>query len=267
MAPVAAPPPPARPAIAAGGFAAGCSQGNESRIRETACDVSLVWSVESTRWPVSAAVSTVAMVSGSRISPTRITSGFCRRILRSDPAKSGASCADLDLLDHRLAVPVNKFDGILDGHHMIAAMRVDQVDQRGQRRALAAAGGSGDQHQSLARLRESAQRRGQMQRFDRGDFFGKQTDAAGHCAALVMDIRAKTSDALAAETQVHGLGALQFAGSAPAKARVIEDCVPPLLPAVDPAAGASDPAIRSVTGAPAISSKSDAARRTASASN
>src|SRR6202047_1489600 len=32
------------------------------------------------------------MVSGSRISPTRITSGVCRMMLRTEPAKSGASC-------------------------------------------------------------------------------------------------------------------------------------------------------------------------------
>ena len=40
---------------------------------------SRVCSVESTRWPVSAALSAVRTVSSSRISPTRITSGSWRR--------------------------------------------------------------------------------------------------------------------------------------------------------------------------------------------
>jgi hypothetical protein len=74
-----------------------------------------------------------------------------------------------------------------------------------------AAGGSGDQHQSLARIRKLPECRRQVQRFDGRYFFGKHTDTAGHRAALMMDIRAKTSDALAAETQVDGLGALELA--------------------------------------------------------
>src|ERR1022692_3263966 len=69
-----------------------CAAGNESRMRETDCAASLVCNVENTKWPVSAAVSTVAMVSGSRISPTRMTSGVCRRMLRSELTKSGVSC-------------------------------------------------------------------------------------------------------------------------------------------------------------------------------
>ena len=44
---------------------------------------SRVWSVDITRWPVSAAVSAVSMVSRSRISPTRMTSGSWRSALFS----------------------------------------------------------------------------------------------------------------------------------------------------------------------------------------
>ena len=60
------------------------------------------------------------------------------------------------------------FNGILDGHHVIAAMGVDQVDQRGQGRAFAAAGRSGDQDQPLTGLGESGERRRQVQRFECG---------------------------------------------------------------------------------------------------
>ena len=47
-------------------------------IRSTVDAAVVVWSVPKTRWPVSAAVSAVPIVSMSRISPTRITSGSWR---------------------------------------------------------------------------------------------------------------------------------------------------------------------------------------------
>ena len=45
--------------------------------------------VERTRWPVSAASNAISIVSLSRISPTRITLGACRRAARSASAKVG----------------------------------------------------------------------------------------------------------------------------------------------------------------------------------
>ena len=51
----------------------------------------MVWSVDSTRWPVSAASRAVSMVSRSRISPTRITFGAWRRAERRARLKLGAS--------------------------------------------------------------------------------------------------------------------------------------------------------------------------------
>src|SRR5215203_135890 len=65
--------------------------GKTSTMRWTACCASLVWRVESTRCPVSAAVRAVATVSKSRISPTRITSGSCRSEARSASWKERAS--------------------------------------------------------------------------------------------------------------------------------------------------------------------------------
>ena len=52
--------------------------GNTSMIRLIDSAAELVCSVASARWPVSAMVSAAAMVSRSRISPTRITSGSSR---------------------------------------------------------------------------------------------------------------------------------------------------------------------------------------------
>src|SRR5579875_2065117 len=65
--------------------------GNTSITRSTVWGASWVWSVASTRCPVSAAVSAVEIVSRSRISPTRITSGSWRSAARSASAKRGAS--------------------------------------------------------------------------------------------------------------------------------------------------------------------------------
>ena len=48
-----------------------------------------VWSVASTSCPVAAAVSASDMVSGSRISPTMMTSGSSRSAARSARAKLG----------------------------------------------------------------------------------------------------------------------------------------------------------------------------------
>ena len=56
--------------------------GKKSMIRLIVSGASTVWSVESTRCPVSAADSAVETVSSSRISPTRITSGSWRRTRR-----------------------------------------------------------------------------------------------------------------------------------------------------------------------------------------
>ncbi len=53
----------------------------------TAPGASLVWSVEKTRCPVSAAWMAISAVSRSRISPTMITSGSWRTMCRSPLAK------------------------------------------------------------------------------------------------------------------------------------------------------------------------------------
>ncbi len=60
-------------------------------IRSTVLAASVVWSVERTRWPVSDASSAISIVSASRISPTRITFGACRRAERSAREKLGQS--------------------------------------------------------------------------------------------------------------------------------------------------------------------------------
>ena len=75
---------------------------------------SSVCSVESTRWPVSAAVQRGLDGLESRISPTRMTSGSWRSAPRSAPAKVVRVDADLALVHDRPLVAVQELDRVLD---------------------------------------------------------------------------------------------------------------------------------------------------------
>ena len=68
-----------------------CSAGKTSMMRSIVDGALWVCSVPKTRWPVSAAVSAVEIVSRSRISPTRMTSGSWRSAARSASANDVAS--------------------------------------------------------------------------------------------------------------------------------------------------------------------------------
>ena len=116
---------------------------------------SLVCRVESTRCPVSDAWIAISAVSRSRISPTRMTSGSWRMIERSAaPKVRPALLVHLDL--HDAGQPV--LDGILDRDDVDAARL--HLAQRGvERRRLAGAGGTGDEHEPLALLEQRADAR------------------------------------------------------------------------------------------------------------
>jgi hypothetical protein len=127
------------------------------------------------------------IVSGSRISPTTMTSGAWRSDARSAVGKSGASDADLDLLHHAGVVRVLVLDRILDRDDVARVAAVDLVDQRGQRRRLARPGRAADQHEAARQPREQLHARGQAergeprhprrQRADRGARRGRARDA------------------------------------------------------------------------------------------
>ena len=53
----------------------------------------MVCKVESTRWPVRAALMAISAVSKSRISPTRMMLGSCRRKARKEAAKFNPICS------------------------------------------------------------------------------------------------------------------------------------------------------------------------------
>ena len=95
-----------------------------SSSRATVDGQSLVCSVVNTRWPVSAARMPICAVSRSRVSPTRMTSGSCRRKRAERGGERAADpLVDLDLVDALEVV----LDRILGGHD-VDVRRVDRVD-------------------------------------------------------------------------------------------------------------------------------------------
>ena len=60
--------------------------------------------------------------------------------------------SDFDLLDDRITVRMHELDRVLDGHDVAATLRVDQIEKRGQGRALPASGRAGDQDEPLPGL-------------------------------------------------------------------------------------------------------------------
>ena len=106
---------------------------------------SLVCSVDSTRWPVSAALTAISAVSKSRISPTRMMLGSWRRKARSAEAKLSPICSFIWTWlmpaswnsTGSSAVMMLVSGGVQAGHGGIQGVR------------LARAGGAGDQHHSV----------------------------------------------------------------------------------------------------------------------
>ena len=105
---------------------------------------------------------------------------------------------------------MDELDGILDGHDVIVAVGVDQIHERREGGTLSATGRPGHEHESLAGFRKTAQRGRQMQRFEGRNLLRQQPDASRKSTSLIMHIRAKAADTLAAEAQIDRLVALQF---------------------------------------------------------
>jgi hypothetical protein len=96
--------------------------GKESMMRSMVCAALLVWRVEKTRWPVSAAVTAVAMVSGVRISPIISTSTSWRKTTAARRFESRRVDAHLALLDERLFIFKQILYRVLDGNDVLGAL-------------------------------------------------------------------------------------------------------------------------------------------------
>ena len=144
------------------------------------------------------------MVSASRISPTRITSGDWRMMLRSVMAKSGRVAAHFDLLNHRAAIAVLILHR--DLRWSPCARRVasfTQIDERGQRGPLAAARRARSAAPSPARVPPAWPAGAASAAIPAT---GSSMAAAGcrppGCRADG-DVDAETAEAFAVETEVH----------------------------------------------------------------
>ena len=170
---------------------------------------SSVCRVEKTRWPVSAARSAVSIVSKSRISPTRMTSGSCRSALRSACANDRVSTDDLALVDERQLIAVEELDRILDGHHVRRPCPIDVVDERGQRGALAAAGRAGDEDEPALLGGDLLQNERQPELVDGPDLHRDDAEDQADGAALLEDVAAEPAEAGHAVGEVHFLRFLE----------------------------------------------------------
>src|SRR5581483_2173869 len=103
--------------------------------------------------------------------------------------------ADLPLVDHRPLVVVEELDRVLDRHDVDGFRRVDQVDEAGQRGALARAGGAGDEHQAPLEGGEVGHGVGQAQGPEGDDLVGDDPHDGADAVALAQDVDAKASDA------------------------------------------------------------------------
>src|SRR5215217_5580202 len=99
-----------------------------------------------------------------------------------------AQLADLALVDQAALVGVEELDRVLDGHDVVVALPVGQVDQAGQGGRLARAGGPGDQHEAPGQAGEAAHLAGDAERLQRLDLLGDQPEGGPDRVALEVDV-------------------------------------------------------------------------------
>ena len=102
--------------------------------------------------------------------------------------------ADLALVDDRVFVLVQELDRILDREDVVLALVVDHVDHRRQRRALARAGGAGDEDETARFGAELAQHLRHLERVQRRNVLRHQTEGCADRAALEEAVDAEASD-------------------------------------------------------------------------
>ena len=171
-------------------------------IRLIVCAAELVCSVANVRCPVSAMRSADSIVSRSRSSPIRTMSGSSRSAARSAAGEPVRVAVHLALVDQAALVLVDVLDRILDREDVFAALGVDLVDHRGERRRLAAAGRAGHEHQAARPVGERRENRRQPELAEPLDRFGDDPIHGRNRPALVEDVAAEAREAADAEREV-----------------------------------------------------------------
>src|SRR5215216_3548764 len=138
-------------------------------------------------------------------------SGSWRRTCLRALANDLVSSADLALVDQAALVGVEELDRVLDGHDVVVALPVGQVDQAGQGGRLARAGGPGDQHEPPGRAGEAAHLAGDAECLQRLDLLGDEPEDGPHRVALEGEVEPEPGLARQGVVAVQLLLALQLA--------------------------------------------------------
>ena len=128
------------------------------------------------------------------------------RVLAQDAAQALGERPGVDahlaLVDGRHLVAMEELDRVLDGDDVLVRLLVRHVDQRGQRRRLARAGGAGDEHEPARQHGQLLDRGRHAQVVERRDGEGNGADRERRRAALGEDVAAEAAQAGHAEGEV-----------------------------------------------------------------
>ena len=102
---------------------------------------------------------------------------------------------NLALRDVAAARGNDVFDRILEGDDMVVAVAVYFIDQRGERRAFAAAHGAGDKHQAVVVLGQKFDLLGKPEFIHRADMIADDAKYKVTADALANDAGAESADA------------------------------------------------------------------------
>src|SRR6185436_9837588 len=110
--------------------------------------------------------------------------------------------ADLALVDVRVHVTMEELDRVLDRDDVGAAILIDVLDHRRQRRRLARAGNSRDEDETTRLHRDLLEHRGQAQLDDRLRLIRDGPHRVAEGAALLIQVDAEPSDARYTDREV-----------------------------------------------------------------
>jgi hypothetical protein len=110
--------------------------------------------------------------------------------------------ADLTLVDVRVHVTMEELDRVLDRDDVGAAILIDVLDHRRQRRRLARAGNSRDEDETTRLHRDLLEHRGQAQLADRLRLIRDGPHRVAEGAALLIQVDAEPSDARYTDREV-----------------------------------------------------------------
>src|SRR3954470_14480764 len=101
---------------------------------------------------------------------------------------------DLALVDQALLVVVYELDRIFDRDDVIRSRPVDVVDHRGERRRLAGAGRTGDEHETFLQRTEIQDGWRELELLRRHDARWHLAKHRAHAASVEKHIRAETAE-------------------------------------------------------------------------